>query len=75
MEEDGGLRHIGAFQLLLRAPEHDVGDAEFQHLVGLLKKFSRLQIVVVQLFAHSYELCSLTGKNVCSHKYYMVSLI
>ncbi len=38
VEEDGGLRYLGLLQLLVRAGEHDVRDAEAEDVVGLLEE-------------------------------------
>ena len=67
VEEYGRLRHFGLLQVLVRAVEHDVRDTEAQDFVCFLKQIFCQRIIVIQVFAHAYELCSLTGKNKCFH--------
>ena len=67
MQEYGGLCHLGLFQIFVSTLKHDVGNAITQNLVSLLKQFFCLLIVVVQVLAHTYKLCSLSGKNKCFH--------
>ena len=67
VQEYGGLGDLGLLQVILGAFKHEVGDAEAQHLVSLLKQFFGLGIVVIQVLAHTDELCALTGEYECFH--------
>ena len=68
MEEYGGLGYLGLFEFVVSSGKHYVGDAETEYLVCFLKEFVSCGIVVIQIFSHTYELCSLSGKNECFHK-------
>ena len=67
VQEYGGLGDLGLLQVVLGAFKHEVGDAETQHLIGFLKQFFGLGIVVIQVLAHTDELCALTGEYECFH--------
>lgn len=65
VEEYGGLRHAGLPELLVRAGEHDVRDAESEDFIGLLEQLPGCGNVVVEIFAHADGLSPLAGENVC----------
>lgn len=44
MQEDGRLGHLGLFQVLVRAIEHNVGDAVAKNVVGFVEKFLGFRI-------------------------------
>ena len=67
MEEYGRLGDFGLFQLFVCAFKHNVCDAETEDLVGFLKHFVSHLVGVVQFFAHSYELGTLSGEYKCFH--------
>ncbi len=67
VQEDGGLCHLGLLEVFLSAFEHEVCDTETQNLVCFLKELLGFGIVVVEVFAHSYKLGTLTGENICFH--------
>ena len=67
MKEDSGLSHLGLTQVLIGAFKHQVGDAESKNLVSLLKHLLSHGVVVIQVFAHTYKLGTLTGKYNCFH--------
>ena len=70
VEEDGGLRDLGLFQLLVRTGEHDVGDAESEDFVGFLEQLLGCGNTVVEVLAHACGLGALTRKYVCVfHKF------
>ena len=75
VKEDGGLCHFCLTQVLFRAIEHKVRDAEAEYLVCLLKHGAGGLVVVIQVLAHSYELGSLTGKYKCFHNLILLSAI
>ena len=70
MQEDGRLRDLRLLQLLVGTAEHDVRDAVAKDVVGLLEKFFRYWVVVVELLAHTDELCPLSGEYKCFHIYF-----
>ena len=67
VEEYGWLSNFSLLQLFFCTGKHDVGDAETEHLISLLKHLFSQGIVVVEVLAHSYELCALSGENECFH--------
>ena len=67
VEEDGRLRHLRLAQILGRAFEHQIGDAEAENLVGLLEELLGLGVVVIKCFTHTGGLCALSGKYKCFH--------
>ena len=67
MQEDGGLRHLGLLQVLLRTFKHKVRDTESENIIGFFKKFLCFGVVVIQVFAHSDKLGALARKNVSFH--------
>ena len=66
MQEDGWLRDVRRAQVLVRSFEHDVGNAEAKDFVGFFHHFTRLGVVLIEIFAHSRELGTLAGEHVCS---------
>ena len=56
VQEHCRLRHLGLLQVVLGAFKHQVGDAETQHLIGLLKQLLGLGVVVIQIFTHAHKL-------------------
>ena len=67
VEEDGGLRHLRLLQFLVSAFKHNVRDAKTEDIIGLFKKFLGGGVLLVQVLAHTYKLCALTGKYKCFH--------
>ena len=67
VEEYCGLGHFGLLEVVFSAFKHEVGDAEAEDFVCFFKEFACGGVVVVEVFAHAYELCSLAGKNKCVH--------
>ena len=66
VQEDGGLGHAGGAEVLVAAFEHHVREAEAEYLVGALHQFACLFVGVIKVLAHSRELRSLAGENICS---------
>ena len=67
VEENGRLGDGGLAKVFVGAVEHEVGDAEAEYFVGFFKQVVGDGVVVVEVFAHSYELCALSGENKCFH--------
>ena len=67
VEEDGGLGDGGLTEVFVGAVEHEVGDAEAEDFVGFLKHVAGYGVVVVEVFAHAYELGALAGEYKCFH--------
>ena len=67
VEEYCRLSHGGLTEVFVSAGKHEVGDAEAENVVGLFEELTRFGVVVVQVFAHSYELGALAGEYVCFH--------
>ena len=67
VEEHGRLCHLGLLQLISSSLEHDIGNLEAKHLVGFVEKFLGKWVVLIEVFAHSNELGSLTGEYECFH--------
>ena len=67
VQEHGRLGNLCLLQCLGIALEHDVGQTETKYLVGLLHHLLCHFIALVQVLAHTSELCSLTGKYKCFH--------
>ena len=67
VEEDGRLSDAGLLQVLRRAGEHEVGDAEADDFIGTLKHGTALVVAVVEILAHAHKLGSLAGEYVCFH--------
>lgn len=67
VEEDGGLGDGGLTEVFVGAVEHEVGDAEAEDFVGFLKHVAGYGVVVVEVFAHAYELGALPGEYKCFH--------
>ena len=61
------LRHAGLLQLLVCTVEHDISDAEAKDFVGLLEEVLSNGMIFIEVFAHSDELGTLTGKYVSFH--------
>ena len=74
MKENGRLCHLRLLQVLVCTFEHDVGNAITQNVVSLLKQIFCCGVVVVQVLTHTYELCSLSGKNKCFHFLYFFKM-
>ena len=72
VQEYSGLSDLGLLQVILGAFKHEVGDAESQHLIGFLKQFFGLGIVVIQVFAHTDKLRTLTGEYECFHCLFII---
>jgi hypothetical protein len=56
------------FQFISRTPKHGVGYAKSKDGIGLIEQGFNFGIGVVQVFAHSGELGSLTGKYIGFHR-------
>ena len=56
MQKDSRLGDAGASKLPVRALEHEVGDAETEDGICLLKQVSGVQGAVIQFLAHSDKL-------------------
>ncbi len=69
MDKDGGLCYFCLFEIFRCAFEHQVGDAEAEDFVCFFKEFAGFGVVVVEVFAHAYELGALPGENVCFHSF------
>ena len=69
MDEYGGLCNLSLAQVFISTFKHEVSDAETKNLVGLFKHFVSYGIVIIQVFAHSYELGTLSWKNKSFHIY------
>ena len=67
VQEDGRLRHLRLAQVFVRTCKHNIGNAISQDIIGFLKQILGKCRVFVQVFAHSYELGTLTGKYKCFH--------
>ncbi len=67
VEENGGLCNLGLTEVFVSALKHEVGYAESEYLVGLLKHLFGHRIIVIEVFAHAYKLGTLTGKYKCFH--------
>lgn len=67
MEEYGGLCHLGLTQVLVCTGKHEVCDAESENLVCLLEHLFCNRIIVIQVFAHSDELGTLSWEYKCFH--------
>ena len=67
VQEYSGLSDLGLLQVILGAFKHEVGNAETQHLIGFLKQFFGLGVVVIQVLAHTDKLRTLTGEYECFH--------
>ncbi len=74
MQKYSRLGHGRLPQVLVSAGMHQVCDAEAENIVGLLEKFVCGGIVVVKIFAHTYELSALARKYVSFHVkfYYLI---
>ena len=67
MQENCRLGNFCLLQLLIGTVEHDLGYVVTKNIISFLEKFLCQRIVVVQVFTHTYELRSLSGKNKCFH--------
>ena len=67
VQEHCGLCHTGLLQLLSGSLEHDIRDAETKYVVCLLKELPCSLVVLIQFFAHSSELGTLTREYKCFH--------
>ena len=67
MEEHGRLSNLSLLEFIVGTVEHNVGDAITENIISFLKKLFCLWIVVVEVFTHTYELGSLSGKYKCFH--------
>ncbi len=61
---------FGLLKVFFRPFKHQVGDAETEDFIGFFKKGVSLRIVVVEVFAHTYELGALARKNISLHRFY-----
>ncbi len=68
MQDYGRLSNLRLLQLLIRSAEHDVRYTIAKNLIGLFEQLFCLGRVVIEVFAHSYELSTLTGEYVCCLK-------
>ena len=67
MEEYCRLGNLRLLQIVVGSLEHNVGDTVSQNVVSLIKQFFCLNVVFVQVLAHTYKLCSLSGEYKCFH--------
>ena len=67
VEEDCGLCHLGLLEFVISSFKHNVGYPVAKYFVGFLEKLFGFRVVVVQVFAHTRELCSLSRENKCFH--------
>ena len=67
VEEYGRLCHLGLTEVFVRAVEHDISNAISKDIIGIFKQFFGQSRVLVQVFAHSYELGALARKYKCFH--------
>ena len=67
VEEDCRLCHLSLLEFVVGSFEHDVGYPVAKYFVGFFEKLLGFRIVVVQVFAHTCELCSLSWENKCFH--------
>src|SRR5574344_1074794 len=67
VKEHGWLSDFGLLQFFRSTFEHDFGDVEAENLICLVKEFLRFWISFIEVFAHSWELSTLTRENKCFH--------
>lgn len=67
MQEYRRLSHLGLLQVIFRTFKHEVGDAEAEHLIGFLKHVMGEAAALVEVFAHTHKLGTLTREYKCFH--------
>ena len=68
MQEDGRLGDVGSLEVVGRAFEHDVRDAEAEDFIGSFEHLTCFVIVFIYVFCHAGMLGSLAGKYAgCLH--------
>ena len=67
MQKNCGLCNLCLLQLIIGSGKHNIGNPVTKNIVSFLKKFFCQRVIVVEVFAHTYKLCSLSGKNKCFH--------
>ena len=67
MKKNRRLCNLCLAQLLIAAVKHNICNAEAEYFVGFLKIFSCSRVVLIQLFSHSAELCTLSCEYKCFH--------
>src|SRR5690606_25285339 len=66
MQENSRLRYAGLLQFFIGTLKHHMRNTDEQDLIRLFKQESCFITVVVKVFAHTSELGSLSGKDVCA---------
>jgi hypothetical protein len=67
VQEHSRLRDLRLFQLVGCAFEHNLRNLKTENIVSFVKKSLGFGVVLIQIFAHTGELGTLTGENKCFH--------
>ena len=67
MDENGGLGDASLFEFVVGAGKHYISDVESEDFVGTVHQAACFFVVVIEVFAHSYELGTLTGEYKSFH--------